>query len=254
MAQKTAPALNRALGINIMNNNYDPNLVKEAKKMAAGPLGKEMAKFPMRFAAPIFFGENPSINNKPKIKNGTASFIDFGNGPFAITCYHVLSPFMDQMKNGNEIIFQIGNLKFNPLEQIISEDEKLDLISISLTKEQRNEISLDREIGALSFNPPFWPPKEVKEGDYVAFGGFPGKWRQHLSKHEMLFDTYSSGGCGVASVRDEYLICQFEREYWINSFDFFHEEELYDIGGLSGGPVFLKRPLYWELVGIIYEF
>ncbi|TET99699.1 MAG: hypothetical protein E3J23_04250 [Candidatus Stahlbacteria bacterium] len=237
-----------------MDNNYDPKLVEKAKKMTAGPLGKEMTKFPMRFAAPVFFGESPAVSKKSKISNGTASLINFGNGNLAITCYHVLSPFKEQIESRQDSIFQIGNLKFNPLDQIIAESEELDIVTISLTPEQAKEISAGGEIGSLFFMPPFWPPNSVNEKDFVAFGGFPGRWRQHLSSNEIMFDTYSSGACGVASVTDEYIVCQFEREYWVVTLDLHNKEELYDISGLSGGPVFIKRSLHWEFIGIIYQF
>ncbi|GAG18320.1 unnamed protein product, partial [marine sediment metagenome] len=52
----------------------------------------------------------------------------------------------------------------------------------------------------------------------------------------------------------EYMVCQFEREYWVKSIDLYDKEELHEIGGLSGGPVFIKRALSWEFIGIIYQF
>jgi hypothetical protein len=30
--------------------------------------------------------------------------------------------------------------------------------------------------------------------------------------------------------------------------------ELIALGGMSGGPVFVKRKLYWDLVGIVTEY
>lgn len=44
-----------------------------------------------------------------------------------------------------------------------------------------------------------WPPGDVMNCDFVAFGGFPGKLRQAMSFDELSFGSFSSGGSRVAS-------------------------------------------------------
>ena len=60
----------------------------------------------------------------------------------------------------------------------------------------------------------------------------------------------------MASVKEDHSVCQFEREYWVETMNRHNHNgmDLHDLGGLSGGPVFIHRELFWELVGIIYEF
>lgn len=156
-------------------DNLDPDLVKKAKKIAAGPLGEKMAKFPLLFAAATFFGESPTCSYPQRLNSGTTSLIDFGNGPIAITCFHVLDEYRKRLKKDPQTIFQIGLLQINPLKNIIDENKDLDLVTINLANENVKEIANNEEIGSRFFNPPFWPAKDVKEGDFVAFGGFPGK-------------------------------------------------------------------------------
>jgi len=236
------------------NDNVEPALIEKARKLAAGPLGKEMAKFPLRFASSIFFGQKPSALQIPKVNNGTATLIDFGRGPIAITCHHVLDEFRKKISENSQIIFQIGNLKINPLNKIIAEDNKLDLVTIDLTNDNIAEISDKREIGSCFYRPVTWPPQDIKSGDFVAFGGFPGHWRMQPSTAEIIFDSFSSGACAIASVRDDVITCQFEREFWVTSFNLRPSETLIELGGLSGAPVFIIRKYHYDLIGIVYEF
>lgn len=57
-------------------------------------------------------------------------------------------------------------------------------------------------------------------------------------------------------MRERHFICQFEREFWVESFNLGGRDglDLRNLGGLSGSPVFVHRSVFWELVGIVYEF
>jgi hypothetical protein len=234
--------------------NFDPMLAEKAKKLASGPLGKEMAKFPLRFAVSVFFGQKPNTSFVPKISNGTATLVDFGHGPIAITCHHVLDAYRKKLSENNQIIFQIGNLKINPLNKIIDEHKELDLATINLNGENIRGIGDGSDIASHFYHPVSWPPQSIKQGDFVAFGGFPGRWRVQPSTSEIIFDSFSSGACPVASVREDVITCQFEREYWVYSFNLRPDEDLRELGGLSGAPVFILKKIHYELIGIVYEF
>lgn len=229
-------------------------LMEEAKRLAAGPLGGEMNKFPLRFAAPVFFGFLPAQDTHSKINNGTVSLITIGGRLLAITCSHVLSAFKGLLEEEPNCVFQIGNCKLDPLSQLVYEDEGLDLAVIELTKKQIEEIPDGGEIGASMFQPIDWPSPKVKEGEFIAFGGFPGKWREEIKPGHIDFSTYSSGASGVTTCNDTCFVSQFEREYWVKSFDTRGVDHLAELGGLSGGPAFVFRELHWDFVGIIFEF
>jgi len=237
------------------SEEFDPELVKKAKAISAGPLGKEMGKFPLRFARPLFFGEKPSKGKPITINNGTITFVKLEEHSIGITCFHVIDTYK-QINNDGNCIFQIGHLEFDPLERIIDESPGMDLVTIDLNGLDVTNSTNGTAIGSEFFVPSNWPPKEIDSTNYVAFGGFPGEWRQYPSWNEIVFDSWSSGASKVSSVRDQYFICQFEREFWVESFNYHdhHGLDLKKLGGLSGGPVFILRSIYWELVGIIYEF
>jgi hypothetical protein len=233
----------------------DPKLVKRAKEAAAGPLGQEMSKFPLRFATAAFFGDRPKKGRLQKVNNGTVTLLNLDGRRIALTCSHVLEGYRKIYGTPNTN-FQIGDLELNPLDRIIDESSDLDLVTLDLEGLSLREFSNDEGIGTHFFDPVRWPPDRIKQGDFVAFGGFPGLWRQNLSWRELLFDSWSSGATEVTSVSEDHFVCQFEREFWVASLNLHGLEglELRKLGGLSGSPVFIHRSIYWELVGVVYEF
>jgi hypothetical protein len=232
----------------------DPEKITEAKRLAAGPLGEKISKFPLLFSKAAFLGERPAKHKSTQVSNGTVSLVDLGNGPIALTCFHVLKGYREMLEKYGEALFQIGNVELDPLSQIIDENEQLDLATIRLTSAQAKAINNEGEIGSCFFQPVSWPSPPIKEGEFVAFGGFPGRWRERKAFDELVFPSFSSGGCMVSSAAEDRFACQFEREYWIKSFDIDKREDLHDLGGMSGGPAFIDRGLYWDFAGVIYEF
>lgn len=214
-----------------------------------------MAKFPLLFSASVVFGDVPRKGSQGKINNATATLINLNSRLIAITCHHVLDEYRNILRDGKKV-FQINMCAFNPIERIIHESPKYDIVLIDLGGLDISEIINSEEISSKFFVPSKWPPSDIKDDDFVAFGGFPGKWREFISFDEIIFGTFSSGACRIASVGDNYFVCQFEREYWVESMKSmgYRATNLHDIGGLSGGPVFILRELYFELIGIIYQF
>ena len=237
------------------DKSLDKEQIKKAKEQAAGPLGNTLNEFPLLFVLPCYFGRRPVKDQPTRVNNGTVTLIKLGKKRIAITCCHVLEAYRE-ISFDNRITFQIGKKELNPLERIIDESSDLDIVTIDITDIDDSEILQKGKIGSCFFNPSKWPPNRINNGDIIAFGGFPGKWRQYPSWNEIKYGTFSNGACQVTSVRDEYFIVQFERAYWVESFNNIGKEDkpLDDIAGLSGGPVLIHRGLYWELVGIISEF
>jgi hypothetical protein len=235
--------------------NFDPEKVKKAKEIAAGPLGEMVGKFPLRFAKVAFFGERPNGKKTVKINNGTITLLELEGRSVGITCFHVIDSYRKFNEQMNSV-FQIGNIGIDPFERIIDESSELDLVLIDLSDISNKIIKQSDEIESSFFVPYKWPPTPIKKGDFVAFGGFPGTWREYVSWDKIIFDSYSSGACRIEVVHNEYFVCQFEREFWVESFNYHGHDgmNLSILGGLSGGPVFILRSLHWELVGIIYEF
>jgi hypothetical protein len=229
----------------------DPQEIERAKQAAAGPLGDQLSKYPLRFAAGVFIG--PTRRSKIfRPNSGTATLIQLDRRPLAVTCSHVIDSYRERNPEV-EAGFWIGNLQIDPLKRLVAEDARLDLAVIDLTGLDIKLIADGSEIGACFVDPTSWPPKRPAEGEFISFGGFPGVLRKHNGDEEVTFNSFSLGASEVTSVGDNYLVCQLNREYWVSSrgrlgFD------LHELGGMSGGPAFMWRGVAAELAGFIYEY
>jgi hypothetical protein len=235
-----------------------PTTLDEAKALVAGALGMQMEKYPLRFAAPAFFGAPPDPGQPMSVSSGSASLLRHEGKAVALTCQHVLESYRKKLEAAPATIFQLGNCKLDPQAQLRTEDEELDYAVIDLTEPQVQEIVQGTgEFGRHFVEPGAWPPASVTEGEFVTFGGFPGELRMTTSFEELSFGSYSSGASRVTTVRDSYIVCQFERERWVKH-EF--EPEPATIRGMSGGPVFAMRKspesgiITYEFIGHIFEF
>lgn len=228
--------------------------IAKAKELATGALGEKLAKFPLLFCKAAFFGRRPSRARAGRIRNGSVALVDLGTGPLAITCWHVVACYRRMRKYSNRVIFQIGNLELDPLAQLIDEDRRLDLASIRLTSDQAKHLTSEGEIGSCIFKPKAWPTPVLKEREFVAFGGFPGALRILASFDELDFGSWSSGASEISSVSEYQFVSAFDRKCWVKSFGAEHNMDLTVLGGMSGGPAFVSRGLYWDFVGIVSEY
>ena len=229
--------------------------IAKAKQLAAGALGEKLAKFPLLFAKAAFFGQRPSKSRPSEISNGTVSLVDLGEGPLAVTCEHVIAGYIEMTKAHDNLVFQIGSVEINLLEQLIDKSARLDLATIRLTEKQITSITSEGEIGSCVFRPKTWPPEEaLKQDQFVAFGGFPGCLRTVASFDEYIFESWSNGASKISSVSEGQFVSVFEREFWVNSFGAERHLSIDALGGLSGGPVFIDRGLFWDFVGIVSQY
>lgn len=234
-----------------------PKTFDDAKKLVASAAGMEFEKYPLKFAIPAYFGARPQPGVLITVNSGSASLVRLNGQPVALTCWHVLEGYRQRLAEC-PCIFQLGNCQLDPLAQLIAADKDLDYALIGITDSQTKEIAKPNGPfdGTFFCDLAEWPPGNVKEGDFVAFGGFPGELRQAVSFDKLSFGSYSSGASRVTSARDDYLVCQFEPERWVS-----HglEPEPSTIRGMSGGPVFAIRHsdadiMTYDFVGHITEF
>lgn len=234
----------------------DPVKVAQAKRIAAGPAGELLSKHPLFYSKAVFFGERPTRDRVTHVNNATVTLLRLQGGVFAVTCTHVLHEYQKVQMAEHEALFQIGDVVLDPISQLASKHDALDLATIRLTEEQIKGVTHGGEIGSRVVQPVNWPPQPVVEGNVLMFGGFPGVLRERRGYDELSFGTFSAAGIRVAAARDIEIICQLERDYWVKSFGEAGRDpqHLRNLGGLSGGPAFIDRGLHWEFAGIVYEF
>jgi hypothetical protein len=184
----------------------------------------------------------------------TATLLDLGNGPMAVTCAHVLAEFLERWKSEKAVV-RAGNARISS-SQLTAIDRDIDLASIRLSDNQAADLVAvsDDKMKTQLYRPPRWPPDRAKEGECVAVGGYPGQWRrQRPEARELVLAYYGIGATPVTSVSERHLGCQFEREHWIWMSRDAELPDLTVLGGLSGGPVFAERHLHRSLVGIVSD-
>lgn len=235
------------------SNAADPRVI-HAKQLASGPVGEMMTKLPLYYSKAIIFGEKPKKDTITAIRSATATFLELKKQVFAITCFHVIEEYRKVLQVNGDTLFQIGDTAIDLESQLVSESPKYDLVTIFLTEFQLKKILNTEGIGSQVIRPSVWPPSKISESDKILFGGFPGTLRHRIAFDEVQFKSHSAAGISIASVDDEKFGCQFERDYWIASGG--DKQAVYptELGGMSGGPAFVDRGLYFEFVGIIYEY
>ncbi|MDE2291769.1 MAG: hypothetical protein KGL53_06770 [Elusimicrobia bacterium] len=235
----------------------DEGMSKEEKRirLAKGPFGTLASRHALRFGKAAFFGLPPRHSKGEAVNSGTITFVDLGNGPIGITCAHVMERYRQRRMEDSRIIFQIGHFDFDPLNYLIAENRELDLATIDLGQGRMERILTPEAPGNCVHIPPRWPPQEVREGDVIlSLGGFPGAMRKTLSANNLLFGAYSISGVRVDSSSEKHFACHFERQYWVSPNSPEESREFCEYGGLSGGPVFIDRKMYFEFAGIIKEY
>jgi hypothetical protein len=96
------------------------------------PFFDQMAKYPVRFSIPVFFGESPLSSYVASLNNATGTLIKLGGKYLALTCEHVLRAFRE-LRNG-KTVFQFGSLAIDPDEQLIAENRNYDLAVFDVTR------------------------------------------------------------------------------------------------------------------------
>ncbi|MCH8203171.1 MAG: hypothetical protein IH996_08700 [Proteobacteria bacterium] len=230
---------------------------EEAKALAAGDLGQEMAKYPLRFCKPLFFGPPPSPAQPVEITNGTMSLLKAGKRFLGLTCEHLIREYQNKKKEDESCSLSLANLQLDdPLSLLIVKDRAIDFAIFEFTSEQAQEVIKDSDgIGEAFYEIGPRVPAPIEVGDFVAYGGFPGELRKPASFDELNFGSYSSGACRVVDRHSDYFTCGFEREYWARHFS---EPEPRRLGGLSGGPVFAIRHssagfVTYEFTGYVFK-
>lgn len=169
-----------------------------------------------------------------------------------VTYHHVLDKYRELKAEDPSTIFQIGRVPFDPIQHLIDEDIKRDLVTFDLS----SFASEANDLGCSSFiEPHHWPPRRVSEGDVVCLAGFPGIWRDEVKANELRFHWFSSGATFVQSANEENFVVGLNAGDSLVTVN--KGKTLGSFGGLSGGPALCWRNgliLHAELVGIISDY
>lgn len=217
-------------------------------------LATYLAEFPMIHSTPVYFG-NPERDDS-KINNGTASLLKRGNRLFSVTNHHVIAKFDERKNSEDGVLLQLGGLNFESLtNRIIYNDEDIDVCVMEFSDFSVADFQL---FGNVPTN--FYELGNIDELDVepkaVAFGGYPGVFRERINTNKVNFNTFSSGASVIETITDRNIVVSIDHsEDMITSLS--PEAPPHNIAGLSGGPVFAVssagKLATFNFVGIISE-
>src|SRR5258708_5952512 len=146
------------------------NDVRSSLAGATTVLRNNLCEFPAMFSKCLLIGVADEFHT------ATATLVNLGQGPLAITCAHVIADYLERWEVGRALI-RVGDIQVSR-SQLTGCDRDLDLAVIRLSDEQAEELLSEDGIATQFYQPPRWPPDPAKEGEWVAIGGFPAQWRQ----------------------------------------------------------------------------
>jgi hypothetical protein len=214
-------------------------------------ISDELNKMLATYMVPLCIWDNemPSPSS-----NGTMSLLQIGANKYGITCNHVIQHYETVKNNNKKVRFQIGKIDVNPLDLVINRDFQNDLAILNLNRIDENYLQVFNGLQINFFKPIHWPPNDLDDNNLLFLGGYPGKMRLSKGNGKTILKSFTYGPFGIHRIDDNKIVCQFRRENWDS---FFGCLELIpaDLGGISGGPVFVLRKsasglLYIELIGI----
>lgn len=166
---------------------------------------------------------------------------------FLVTNFHVYEEW-EKLNKESKTYFLIGSISIPVESLIIDKNKSLDLISI-LVPDQLMEI-----ISTISYkkfhSPHNWPFETEKETIVIA-SGYPGKMREDYIGFTDLY--HGSIAEKITDLTESKYIVPFNRNQWEQALGIKDPNNLKNLGGYSGGPVFLFDKGTVNLVGIIFE-
>ena len=220
-------------------------------------LARELSKFPMKFCNACYFGD-PS-DEGGIVNNGTMTLIKYNDSRYGITNHHVVNAYRARLENEPELKFYVGNAEVNIVESIIDDNENLDICTVDLNDIDEESFRSEGQISTIFFEIDDFTVGDIKEGDFVLFGGYPGAWRERPQPNHIIFDTLSTGATEVNTASDMNIICELSLDKCITTLMNHRDCLPESFGGISGGPVFHHKTTeagisVFKLVGIIYEY
>lgn len=199
-------------------------------------------------SAPFWWYVDDGTVNPAAIKhNGTICFVHTGERVLGVTADHVYRGYLLDLQSDG-VVCQIGNIRFQPEQRLISSDERVDLATFDIPE------LVVAAAGCHLHHPSQWPTPPLAEGELVIAGGYPGPIREErLTVAEFPFVSLATR---VRQAGNEHSALQLELadSMWGTT------ERLWpgaDLGGMSGGPVFRVHSggiEHLELAGFIYEY
>ena len=218
-----------------------------------------------RHSAPYFWYDSSNLLTEQDRDCATICFVNTGQRIIGISANHVHEECVKLSRNGQvvcqiggvtfdpalsrngQVVCQIGGVTFDPCDRLIDRSSRLDLVTYDMSEIIVNQVGADIH---HAFE---WPPDLDPEGLLII-----GGWVDELTRVHSRNSTYSF--LHFIAYSDMIGEAQIGVVTYTSTSHPWGKESLppdTNLGGISGGPVFLVRedPLTrLSLIGIIYEY
>jgi len=152
-----------------------------------------------------------------------------------------------QLRRTNDrLVFQAGNVSFDPESRILFESAADDLIVLGMNGSDQLRIE------AFTWSCTVWPPPAPVVGEYVAFAGLPTDYR--INAGTQLQFAIVGAILQVISASGTNFKCHMDRDTLVSVRGPHVPPPGTNFGGMSGGPVFRLVDGEPDLCGLITEF
>ena len=207
---------------------------------------RQMIRLTEGTAAPVIFGPPPRIGGE--VNSATACVLRLRSGCFVVTAAHVLTGYEERVDSGEELVWQVGRLPFDPLSRVAWRDESTDTVLLALADEEASRV------GSSILSPSTgWPPPAPRIGQLLVISGYP-----KVARVSQSVGSIGSGSVSVilrvTATSDCSVTCQIEQEDLV-SFDENPVPDVdIDLGGWSGAPALVVGNLSYPLIGVVCEY
>lgn len=227
----------------------------EAKAIMSGGLGDYELERVTGYCAPLYWAVRDSPCSVTS-HNGTAFFLNAGEGLFAVTACHVIDGWMASRASEDAGPLRLGgdgrSVTVDLDRDGIAMDREIDIATFRVS--ERDVKALGKEV--LTGNQKAWPPAPPEERRGIYYAGYPGIGTLHPSPRYAVFGIVR--GSGIAHSVSERDVCtQLEREYLMPAkVGEGVPPENFDFRSMSGGlmlTVIQNGLRSWSLAGVIYQ-
>jgi hypothetical protein len=219
-----------------------------------GGLGKYELELVTSFCAPLYWAIRKQ-NGEVFSRNGTAFFLDAGEGLFAVTASHVIEGWRKSREYEDAGPLRVaGNGRSFQLDwetSVIDEHSEIDIATFKFKEADVKALSKNVLTGFQKQ----WPPDPPVERCGIYYCGYPGVGTRRPSPQEAIFGA--TPGSGIAhSVSEKDISTLIEREHLMPALGGGIPPENFDFRGISGGPMLMViqgELRSWALAGVIYQ-
>jgi hypothetical protein len=203
----------------------------------------------------VLFWVFRDTDGRIRARNGSAFFLDAGEGPFAVTANHVIEGWRQDRRERRASPLHMGSeyhLDFENRNAIIASNGDIDIATFRVSEEEIRATGKTVYRGYQRT----WPPIPPMEGRGIFYAGFPGVVTIPAAPDEYSFGIATAGGI-ANSISETDVSNLIERDRLVATLSEGLPPENFDFRGMSGGPMLSvinyqgKRTS--ALAGVLYE-